>query len=810
MLFHWPFLSQYYILGFDVEVEQASITNMQKELVPDAEVELKEQVTQLFMQAPVSNLVIFAVSTLFYFVFSASVDSILVPLSTACLQITASFRLYLWWLHRRSPSVLSVLGWYRVYIIACALAGASWSIIYPLSYYHSDPLISASVYLIGFGVMSSAVVILAISLPAFIVYTYPQAATLMGVFLAQEATSYSWLALALLIYTIMLTIFAHNYSRRIHAISALQRENEQLIRSLRVEVDTREQAVQARTEELQKLSQVVEQSPVAVVITDLDAKIEYVNPHFENISGYSAEELQGKNPRILQSGLTPLSRYQELWESIVRGKIWEGEFQNRSKSGAIYWERAFVTPMYDANHRMTHYLALKSDITKQKKQEEAIVHQAHYDTLTDLPNRFLALDRLSQMIKNAHRNSNHLAVIFLDLDDFKRVNDSLGHAVGDKLLVEASKRLCSLVRDNDSVCRLGGDEFVVLLAGFGDTEALRAVAGNILETFRQPFFLRGRELVVTASLGIAIYPGDGGNTSDILKKADTAMYHAKDTGRNTYHFFTEALNTKVSHLIDLEDQLHGALQHNEFEVVYQPIIDLSTLTIIGAEALLRWDNPKLGQVTPEEFVPVAERSDLIVTIGSFVLDHALANAAQWRSDYARDFKVAVNLSPRQFRSSKLVATVEGLLDKHGLKGSALELEITEGVLMSSEDYVGEAIEAFNMAEISISMDDFGTGYSSLSYLRSYPFGTLKIDKSFVEDLAVDSADRELVNASLLMAHGLGLTVVAEGVETQAQLDFLKAHHCDYAQGFLFSRPLSADSMSKLLKDTQGKIQLRPC
>jgi diguanylate cyclase (GGDEF)-like protein/PAS domain S-box-containing protein len=552
-------------------------------------------------------------------------------------------------------------------------------------------------------------------------------------------------------------------------------------------------------EQIRTLSLAIEQSPVSVLITDIDANIEYVNSAFENVTGYSAEEVIGLNPRLLNSGNNPSDHYKKLWGAISNGKPWKGEFQNRKKNGEAFWEYAHFAPVVDGSGSIRHYLAVKEDITLRKQQEDKILHQAHFDALTDLPNRFLALDRLSQLLNEAQRDEGIVAVLFLDLDDFKKINDSLGHETGDKLLIEAAARLRNVVRSGDTVGRLGGDEFIVLLGGITDTADAHLTAENLLNRFRDAFSIDGRELILTVSIGIAFFPGDGNSASELLRNADSAMYHSKELGRNTYSYFTETMNRDVSRRLALEEQMHGALSRGEFSVVYQPQIDISNGNIMGTEALLRWFNPAIGQVSPYEFIPVAEQTGLIVQLGQFVLTEVLNATTQWQKSHNPDFRMAVNLSPRQFRDPGLVEFIEDALHQSGVAADSLELEVTEGVLMSGHAYIIDALETLSVLGVSIAMDDFGTGYSSLSYLQNYPFHTLKIDKSFIAGLSRNTADRNLVNAIVAMAHGLNLKVVAEGVETEEQFRFLKDLGCDYAQGYLFSKPVSVDGINELLK-----------
>lgn len=439
------------------------------------------------------------------------------------------------------------------------------------------------------------------------------------------------------------------------------------------------------------------------------------------------------------------------------------------------------------------------DITELKKAQALIQYQAHFDNLTNLPNRFLSLDRLSQLLFEAKRSEKLVAVLFLDLDDFKKINDTLGHDMGDKLLIETANRLGRLVRDRDTVGRLGGDEFLVLLGNLTNPTDAQTVAENIIDELRKVFRIEGRELIITASIGIAVYPTDGENARTLLKNSDSAMYHAKDMGRNSYYFFTDEMNREVSRRLALEEQIIGALERNEFEVFYQPKLEIKTGKIMGAEALLRWNNHNLGQINPVEFIPIAEHSGLIVPIGKFVLNEALCQTSQWQKTYDKKFQIAVNLSPRQFRDPRLVNNIENMMSNLDFDNQFLELEITEGVLMSGHNYIDKALTALSKLGISLAMDDFGTGYSSLSYLRTYPFSVVKIDREFVRDITTDNADKKLISAAIAMAHALNLKVVAEGVETEGQMDYLRQLNCDFAQGYLFSKPLPADKFEKLLQ-----------
>jgi len=438
-------------------------------------------------------------------------------------------------------------------------------------------------------------------------------------------------------------------------------------------------------------------------------------------------------------------------------------------------------------------------IRSQQDIEERVKRQATHDSLTDLPNRLLILDRLSQLIFESPRHNHYVGVLFLDLDNFKKVNDSLGHSTGDQLLIDVGKRLTNCLRQGDSVGRLGGDEFVVLVSGLERISDINIAVEKIIAQLRTPFIVNKRELILTSSIGISVYPDDGQESSVLLQHADSAMYHSKSCGRNTYSYFTDKMNQALARRLILEEHMIKALELNEFEVFYQPQIDLKHGQIIGAEALLRWNSPRLENPGPDEFIPIAEQCGLINPIGKFVMRTAFMQCAEWQKTFFDSFRIAINLSPRQFRESNLVNTIIDEISNSGIDSSSVELEITEGVLLNAQENIIEALNDLANQHIILSMDDFGTGYSSLSYLLRYPFSTLKIDQSFVNDMLSDPKDRELIKATIAMAHNTQLKVIAEGVEEQEQSQLLKNLGCDYAQGYLYGKPMPAAEFTSFLQ-----------
>jgi len=463
------------------------------------------------------------------------------------------------------------------------------------------------------------------------------------------------------------------------------------------------------------------------------------------------------------------------------------------------------TPLKSADNQVFRMVLLYTDITERRAAAQEIERLAFFDSLTGLPNRVLLKDRLNQMLTRAGRHKEKVALLFIDLDRFKEVNDTLGHGSGDLLLQVVAERLIACLRTSDTVARLGGDEFVVLLEGVEDREGVMEVASKLLAAMAQPVQLLDREIYSGGRLGISLYPYDGDNVDTLFKNADTAMYHAKEQGRNTFRFYSSDMHTSALEMLTLNSYLRHALERDELYLVYQPQISFLTGELVGVEALIRWEHPSLGMIAPDRFIPLAEETGLIVPIGTWVLQEACAQAAQWINQGLKPMRVAVNLSAKQFRNPGLVATIRTLLEQSRLPAHLLELELTEGMLIENITSTLETLKALKAMGVTLAIDDFGTGYSSLSYLKHFPLDRLKIDKSFVLEMAEKSGDSAaIVQAIIALAHSLKLTVIAEGVERQDQVEFLKQHCCDEMQGFFFSRPLKAEALEDLLKKcTQG-------
>lgn len=679
--------------------------------------------------------------------------------------------------------------------------------------------------------------------------------------------------------------------------------------------------------QMRQLSSAVEQTADSVLITDRNGVIQYVNPAFEEVTGFSRKEAVGNKPSLVKSGKHDQEFYRRLWQTIREGRVFRDVLINRKKDGSLFYEQKTVTPLKDPNGNITHFVSTGKDVTARMQAMEAlreserslahaqhiahlgnwdwnivanelrwsdeiyrifgltpqqfgatyeaflnsvhpddrqiiidavnkavyqkhpysidhrvvrpdgmerIVHEqaeitfdgngkairmigtvqdvtefrhaqerlnylAHYDTLTGLPNRVLLYDRLNQDMIEADRHEHLVAMMFLDLDRFKIINDTLGHETGDALLKEVAERLKTCVRAGDTISRLGGDEFTVVLANVAHVDDVAHVAQKIIDSFVPPFNIAGRELFISTSIGITLYPFDDNNLESLLRNADAAMYHAKEMGRNTFQFYTAELNRRTAKRLQLETALRHALERHELLLHYQPQVNLKTGRIIGAEALLRWQHPEMGLIPPLDFIPLAEETGLIIPIGEWVLRTACAQAKVWGDAGFRHLQVAVNLSGRQFQHHNLAKLVKNVLKDTGLDPRYLDLELTESLLMHNTDTTLAAMDELHALGVAFSMDDFGTGYSSLSYLKRFPIDTLKIDQSFVRDIPQDPGDAAIAQAIIAMAHSLDIRVIAEGVETVKQLSFLRSHKCDGMQGYYFSKPVTAEAMTTLLE-----------
>jgi diguanylate cyclase (GGDEF)-like protein/PAS domain S-box-containing protein len=563
-----------------------------------------------------------------------------------------------------------------------------------------------------------------------------------------------------------------------------------------------------QTEEKLKLDAVVfENTSEGVIITDTENRILAVNKAFTEITGYEAAEMIGKTPQILYAGEQCKQSYSDIKALMEVSGHWQGEIWNRRKQGEIYPQWSNISQVKDENGRVSHYVYVFTDITILKESQDKLEHLAHHDPLTNLPNRLLFSIRLEHALARCRREGGKVAVLFFDLDRFKHINDSLGHPVGDQLLICVSERLRNTIREEDAVARLSGDEFMVLLEGLAVAEDVVNVAKKTLQALAKPFDLNTHVVYITCSIGISLFPDDAPDSEILLKNADTALYRAKDRGRNSFQFFTKELTVAAKHRVMLESSLRHAIEDDTLELFYQPQVSLSTDNIVGAEALVRWQHPQLGLLTPERFLPVAEETGIVLELGNWVLHRACTQAKIWQQHGLPQLRIAVNISPLQVARGGLLEIVQRVLEDSGLEPCYLELEITEGLLLERTEQTFNTLNSLTELGVSLAIDDFGKGYSSLNYLKRFNLHTLKIDQSFIQNIPNDSNDMAIVRAIIALAKSLRLNVIAEGVETRAQQQVLRAHGCDQVQGFLFAAPVEVSKFMEYVctKTNQRRV-----
>ncbi|MEY4504819.1 MAG: hypothetical protein RL154_1115 [Pseudomonadota bacterium] len=543
-------------------------------------------------------------------------------------------------------------------------------------------------------------------------------------------------------------------------------------------------------------SKVVQSAQEGIVVTDKDAKIIFVNPAFCRICGFEEKELIGQNPSQLKSDKHSDRYYASVWQTIQRYGMWHGEFWNKNKKGELFTVLATLSAVYDGDE-ITNYVGIQTDISKLKASQKRIEQLAYYDTLTGLPNRVLFQERAYLAMALAERKGETLAILFIDLDRFKEINDSLGHSAGDELLIEASKRLKASIREVDTISRQGGDEFVALLVG-ATIDSIEIVANRIIGAFLAPFEIYGRKLRITASIGIAVYPNDSQELEDLLKNADIALYHVKNQGKNSWAFYDKTMHTGGAERLSLETELEKAIKENQLVPYYQPKVRISDGKIIGAEALARWPHPERGLIMPIDFIPIAETSSLIVNLGEFMLKEVCLALSKWDEQGINDIRVSVNMAVRHFKAANLTTHIAHILDENSVNANLLELEITESAILETHAQTVDILKSLREIGVKIAIDDFGAGYSNLSYLKRLPIDTLKIDQAFVKDIDKNSDDKMIVSTIIAMGQGLGLEVIAEGVETIEQKEVLASCKCEYAQGYLYGKPMPANEFVELV------------
>jgi diguanylate cyclase (GGDEF)-like protein/PAS domain S-box-containing protein len=552
--------------------------------------------------------------------------------------------------------------------------------------------------------------------------------------------------------------------------------------------------------QLNIFKKVFENALEGISITDADGHILDVNQAFTDITGYSREEAAGQNPRILKSNRHDDAFYKEMWDQLKTRGYWAGEIWNRRKNGEAYPEILSINSIKQDDGEISHYVAVFHDISEMKLQQEKIQHQAYHDELTGLPNRYLVRDRLSMALKAARRQHTMVAVIFLDMDNFKFFNDSLGHASGDVLLQGLGNRLRKVIREQDTVARLGGDEFLVIAGDIKLQEEVLELADRLFESMKAPFVLDGHELLISLSVGITLYPEDGDSADLLIKNADMAMYQSKISGKNRYHMFTPELNRMALYKMEMVKEFRTALTQKEFRVYYQPKVDPATNCVLGLEALVRWQKQDGAIVSPGTFIPMAEETGLILQLSRYVLEEACKALKILKERFAFPLTLSVNISPLEFKQPDFADNILKVVSSHLLAASSIEIEITETTMMTDLKSTVEKLNILKTEGVSIAIDDFGTGYSSLYYLKKLPISTLKIDKSFIDDMTTDQNDANIVETIILMAKNLGIEVVAEGVETKEQFELLAKYKCDLIQGYYYAKPMPMKDLILYLED----------
>jgi diguanylate cyclase (GGDEF)-like protein/PAS domain S-box-containing protein len=558
-------------------------------------------------------------------------------------------------------------------------------------------------------------------------------------------------------------------------------------------------------EQLELTRTALDQIEEGLFISDKDGNIISANQSLCTLFGYNLEEIIGQTPNLFQSDQQNDIFSSKIWQTLLNEKKWSGEMWTRRKDSHLFPVMMTILAIHDPKGEVKNLVCVYSDLTDIKQRDKKLAHTTTHDALTNLPNRGLFLDRLGQILLHAKRDKTTVGVSVVDIDLFKKVNDSLGPAVGDELIKMFANRLRETVRKEDTVCRLGGDEFSIIHPNVKSAETLAQVMQRIFRSLSKPFYLGGQDLYMTASVGITISPDDGKDPEELLNNADLTKSRAKDTGRNNFKFFTRSLDKRAVALLSMENSIRDGLMRGHFLLHYQPKVDISTGKITGMEALVRWNQDGSKMVSPVEFIPIAEETGLIVPLGDWIIREACFQTAIWQATVS-DLRVAVNLSARQFREKNMLARIDSALRDSGLHPDNLEIEITESMLMDNVEEVITILNQIKYRGISIALDDFGTGYSSLSVLKEFPIDTLKVDQSFIRDLVLDSQDAQIVTAIISMAQSLDLKVVAEGVENRDQLEFLKDKKCNMIQGYYYSKPLSADDFTQLL--TEGREVLK--
>ncbi|WP_439101050.1 putative bifunctional diguanylate cyclase/phosphodiesterase [Congregibacter sp.] len=778
----------------------------------------------LYRQTPVSSAVILFIIAVFWIALRGQSDTTLLNVWAATLTATAAIRYFIWYLRHSSPQRFSDQTWLKIYSASCILVGSSWSLIFLSVSDWSNLATLAAPWMLMLGVLSSASIALGQHIPTFVLYTAPPVLISGVLMLFRSIDTLGWLLVAYWAYYLILLGFTRATNRTYLARLALAAENQSLLDALQAQTSGQEAIIATRTSELrdsnkdlaeqmsrrQELERLA-QKDLALLGSVINSTSDFIfykdyseskgrylgcNNAFAEFLGLAPEDIIGKTDEDLCDAEEAEIRRQADESALRDGKKVIERWVHHPAGHRVLLS-ASLNVFRDEQGTVRGIVSIARDITEQKKAEEtlryqqrSLEHLAHHDALTGLPNRLYLIDKLNHALQNPDKQASSLAVLFLDLDHFKDINDSLGHSLGDEVLRAVSRRLSDCVRRADIIARLGGDEFTIVLQGVGSSVTALEVAQKILLAFQQPLILEERKLTVGTSIGISVSPGDGQTTEELLRNADAAMYRAKHSGRNTFMHYTPDMTERALARLSLESDMHSALERREFHVAYQPQVDMRSGALIGVEALLRWDHPSKSAISPEHFIPIAEENGQILALGKWVLQEVCAEQKRLANADLRGIRFAVNVSGRQLLHESFIELIQEIIELDACQSDALELEITESVLLTEPELASKAMQAIRKLGIAISVDDFGTGYSSLAYLKQYPLSRLKIDASFVRDIVIDPGDRAIAQTIIALGNALNLEVIAEGVETEEQREMLISDGCHLGQGFLFSRPLT--------------------
>jgi diguanylate cyclase (GGDEF)-like protein/PAS domain S-box-containing protein len=794
---------------------------------------IHEKERLLFLQSPTANITLLIIAVLSYFGLQGRVPNDSLLTWSVAVVLMGCIRMLVWYLHKHKPDLQTPLQWIHIYTYVTGWVGLTFGLCFLYGYGNEDYIVAFILSLLLVGIISGAGYVLTCHMPIFIVYTFPQTILFAAVQFSNQSFAETMIALAVLAYLGMLTSFTRNAHHQFVQAFRLLCQNSQLIEGLNQEVKQRKGIIEQRTSELvaanismekevkeRKEAESAAALQLSLLNSVLNATPDFIsykdyktsdgvyigcNRAYAQLIGRSVEDIVGRNDRELFGDDQSKAQRDQDKAVLMSEETSVLEEWVTYPDGEKRLLSALKTPFYNQNHEVIGILGVGRDITELKQAEEelrrnqlSLHHLAHHDPLTGLPNRLLLIDRLQQSIAKAKRAKQALAVLFIDLDNFKEINDSLGHTVGDQLLMAMAHRMHQNLRDEDTAARLGGDEFTVILEELEDDQYAPLVAEKLINAFKQPLALDEHEITISLSIGISLFPQHGEDTETLLRNADAAMYKTKKKGRNGYSLYSEDLTQRATERVVLESSLRKAIEGEQFVLHYQPQFDLDSGRVTGVETLIRWQHPDRGMLYPDRFIPICEEIGLIKEIGLWVLTTACEAVVRWEQAGYSGLRIAVNISGRQLVEEEFATRVKQVLTQTGCSPQKLELEITEGYLIQYPERIVDQFSQLREMGIHIAIDDFGTGYSSLTYLKQFPISILKIDYTFMRDILVDSNDQAIIRAIIALGKSMGLRVIAEGVENEQQLEFIMLEGCNEAQGYYYAKPMPEDRLLKFL------------